>query len=279
MLAISHAPSSIASAVPAADTSDSSRQIGVAISAASTRVADDVVLGQRLLDQQQVEVVESPEVGAVGAAVGGVGVDLERGVGADQVADGGHLLDVVARLDLQLDPYVAVVDVPLHGGEQLVDRVVDADAHPARDAGGGDAEEVGERAVLRTELGVEDGHLQRPLGHRMAVQLGEARSHVGGVERAAGHQPGEQVVDHHVLRAVDVLGGVARVAERHALAPALGALPSRRLQLAAHEEDVALGLAPEARAERRDQRHGDAAQLDSGQRPRRALGHGVDPIT
>ena len=126
--------------------------------------------------EQQVVVVESAEVGAVGAAVGGVGVDLERGVGADQVADRGDLLDVVARLDLQLDPDVAVVDVALHGGEQLVDRVVDADAHPARDAGGGGAEEVGERAVLRPELGVEDGHLERALGHRMAVQLGEAGS-------------------------------------------------------------------------------------------------------
>ena len=60
------------------------------------------------------------EVGAVGAAVRGVGIDLERRVGADQIADGGDLVDVGARLDLQLDAHVAVVDVALHRREQLV---------------------------------------------------------------------------------------------------------------------------------------------------------------
>ncbi len=41
-------------------------------------VADDVVLGQGLLDQEEVELVEAAQVRAVGPAVGGVGVDLER---------------------------------------------------------------------------------------------------------------------------------------------------------------------------------------------------------
>ena len=106
-----------------------------------TGVADDVVLGQRLFDQQQAELVETGEVGAVGAAIGGVGVDLERRVGADQFAHGGHLLDVGSRLDLQLDAHVAVVDVALYRGEQIVGRVVDAHADPARDAGSFGAQE------------------------------------------------------------------------------------------------------------------------------------------
>ena len=45
-------------------------------------VADEVVLGQRLLDQQQVELVEAAQVVDVVAAVRGVGVDLERDVRA-----------------------------------------------------------------------------------------------------------------------------------------------------------------------------------------------------
>jgi hypothetical protein len=49
-------------------------------------VADDVLLGQRLLDEQEVELVEPAEVLAVGPAVGRVGVDLERRVGSDELA-------------------------------------------------------------------------------------------------------------------------------------------------------------------------------------------------
>ena len=44
-------------------------------------MVDDVVVGQRLLDQQQVEVVELLEGRQVGEAVGRVGVDLQRQVG------------------------------------------------------------------------------------------------------------------------------------------------------------------------------------------------------
>ncbi len=89
-------------------------------------VADDVVLGQRLFDQEQVVVVEPAEMGAVGAPVRRVGVDLERRVRSDEFAHGGDLLDVGARLDLQLDAHVAVVQVPLHRRQQVVGGVVDA---------------------------------------------------------------------------------------------------------------------------------------------------------
>ena len=41
-------------------------------------VAEEVVLRQRLLDEQQVELVEAGEVVDVGTGVGGVGVDLQR---------------------------------------------------------------------------------------------------------------------------------------------------------------------------------------------------------
>ena len=74
-------------------------------------VPEDVLLRQRLLDQQQVELVELAEVGDVVARVGRVGVDLERHVGADQVADQAHRLDVPTGLDLELDAHVPVGDV------------------------------------------------------------------------------------------------------------------------------------------------------------------------
>ena len=57
---------------------DSSRQIGVFNCCLQPGVVDDVVVGQRLLDQQQAELVEGAEPVGVVERVGRVGVDLER---------------------------------------------------------------------------------------------------------------------------------------------------------------------------------------------------------
>ena len=97
MLMISAAPSSIASAAVWSDTIDSSRQTGVDDRRGQLGVPEDVLLGQRLLDEQQVELVEPAEVLDVGAPVGGVGVDLEAHLGPDQLADQPHRLEVPAR--------------------------------------------------------------------------------------------------------------------------------------------------------------------------------------
>ncbi len=75
--------------------------------------------GERLLDQQQPEGVELGEVLGVVERVGGVGVDLQQHVVAEALAHGGDALDVEARLDLQLDAQVAVVEVAGHLIEQL----------------------------------------------------------------------------------------------------------------------------------------------------------------
>ena len=125
-------------------------------------------------------------------------------------------------------------------------------------------------------MGVEDRHLEGGLGHRMPVQLGEDRRNVGGLDRPGGEQPGQEVMDHHVLRTVDVLRRVAGLRECNALAPALDGAAGRVGQLDAHEQDVTIGLAPEARAERGDERHRDPAELDMFDGP---CVHGADPIT
>ena len=127
MLTIEQAPSAMASAAARAETIDSSRQTGVR-SAGQLGVAAQVVLRQRLLDQQQAEVVEPGEVAGVGEAVGGVGVDLEQHVVAEALADGAHRLDVPAGLDLELDPQVAVGEVAGDGVEQRRRPSGDADA-------------------------------------------------------------------------------------------------------------------------------------------------------
>ena len=222
MLTISAAPSSMASAATVSDVIDSSRQTGVDDRRGEPGVAEQVVLGQRLLDQQKVELVEPGEVVGVGAGVGGVGVDLQRCVRPDEAAHGGDGLEVAAGLDLQLDADVAVVHVAGHGGEQLVDGVVDADADAARDARSLDAEQVGERAVGGAQLGVEHGHLQRRLRHRVAAnrfQHGGDRRRGEVVDRRQARR--EDLADDE-RRPVDVLRRVRRLVAGDALAPSLG---------------------------------------------------------
>jgi len=106
---------------------------------------------------------------SAGPSVGGVRIHLERWVGSGQVTNCCDLLDVGAGLDLELDADVAVVDVSLDGGQQLLDTVVDTDAHTARNAGPLRTEERRERLPGRSELGVED-RLKLFIG-RVALQV------------------------------------------------------------------------------------------------------------
>ena len=131
------------------------------------------------------------EVRAVGAAVGRVGVDLERRVGPDQFAHGGDLLDVGAGLDLQLDPHVAVVEVAL-ARRRAARRCVSwmptltplGMRSPWRRGTSANDWPVG------PQLGVEDRHLERRLGHRMPVELGRARGATSAASSVGRRRPG-----------------------------------------------------------------------------------------
>ena len=78
MLITRQAPRSRALRASSAEWMLSSRQIGVFKRRLEPGVVDDVVVRQRLLDQEQVEVVERLERGQVVERVRRVGVDLER---------------------------------------------------------------------------------------------------------------------------------------------------------------------------------------------------------
>ncbi len=75
-------------------------------------MAAQFLFGKRLLDQQEVEVVEPLEMARVGQGVRGVRVDLEEYVVAEPLADGANRLDVPAWFDLQFDAQVSGVEEP-----------------------------------------------------------------------------------------------------------------------------------------------------------------------
>ena len=114
-----------------------------------------------------------------------------------------------------------------------------------------DAEQVGERASVGAQLGVEHGHLQRRLGHRVAA---DRLQHVGDVGRGRGRRRrarrGTRTVADHERRAVDVLRRVRRLVAGDALAPALGD-HAVALDLGPHEQDAPARLHAEAGLERR----------------------------
>ena len=149
------------------------------------RVVAQVVGGERLFDEQKVERVELGEVIGVVERVGGVRVDLQHQLVTEALAHGSHTLHVETGLDLQLDAQVALVEVAGDLIEQLFDGVGDTDRHASRDAVAHGAEVLGERAPGGAQLGVEHGHLQRRLGHRVALEHGERRADSGGAQRRA----------------------------------------------------------------------------------------------
>ena len=173
------------------------------------------------------------------AGVGGVRVYLEENV-SEPLADRADRHDVLAGFDLELDPAVAVCEVALDGAEEIVHVLVDADRDTAVDLCPGGTEVVAEGHFLCTQLGIEDRHLERSLRHRVPAHAAQRRCNVLRPHVAAREQPRQQMLANHVVRAVDVLVRVERLAERDALAPALGVGSDHT-----HEQDFALALDPE----------------------------------
>ena len=81
MLMMSHAFISMAQRACSGETMLSSRQSGERSMRLELGVVEDVVVRQRLLDQQQVEGVEFGQVRGVGQVIDAVGVDLQQQVG------------------------------------------------------------------------------------------------------------------------------------------------------------------------------------------------------
>ena len=98
------------------------------------RVVDDIVVGQRLLDQEEVEVVERLERGDIIERVRRIGVDLERDRGVS-LADLPDDIHVPARRDLQLDPSVTFFEVAIDLVEQVLDPALDTQADTREDLG------------------------------------------------------------------------------------------------------------------------------------------------
>ena len=97
------------------------------------RVIDQIVVRQRLLDHRQVELVDLAEQRHVVEPIAAVAVDVETCAAGMLPADGPQHRQVPAGTELELDPRKALLDRLADRGQQVVDRVHDAEVGPDGD--------------------------------------------------------------------------------------------------------------------------------------------------
>ena len=221
------------------------------------RVVDEVVLLQRLLDQQQVEAVELGEGGGIGQRVGRVGVDLQRDR-SERIAHRGGLGDVATGLDLDLDPHVSLVEIAAHDLDERRGVALDADGHAGRHPVVHGAEVLPQRSALAAQRRVEHRELQAGLGHAVPDERCERACDRFGRQRVAIEQGGDEPAGSDIPRSLRVLARVQRRGAGHDLAPAVAV--GRE---GPREDDLAHGLGAERRRERRDQRDLQHAELET----------------
>src|ERR671923_2736372 len=220
------------------------------------RVLDHVVVMQRLLDHEEVAFVEVSEHSGVVERVRGICVDGKQDVG-EGVANRANPLDVEARLDLQLDPPIALPQVPGHQLEQRLRRRLDPHRDAALDAVPRATEVLGEGTTERTQVRVEERVDERGLRHGISPDEGEHTLDVVGSDISGRDERGRQQVPKDEPRAGVPLLGVVGFGSRDALAPAfcvVGLDPS--------QDALFVARLAEARPERTNEWQPNDAQLD-----------------
>ena len=184
-------------------------------------MVEELLFGERLLDEQQTELVEAFQLVAMLDSVGSVGVHLKRNALTELLPHRSDRLDVPARLDLELDALVTVCEVARDGSEKSGDRFVDADGHSAVDRFARGAEVAAERDALGPELGIEYSHLEGRLRHSVPDDVSGRGCNPSSCERLLPKQPRKQMHAYHVLCSVYILGGVDGILQGDTLTPAL----------------------------------------------------------
>ena len=208
-------------------------------------MADEVVLVQGLLDEEQGELVEPGQVTDVSSSVRAVRVHLQHQIVSEAVPDRFYRCQVPTGLDLELEPPVSGVEVLGDRVQQLVDRAHDADGDPRCHCAGDTAQEGAERDARRAQLRVQHRHLHSGLGHAVTLELVQERLDLGGAQIRCAEQSRPEVTPEREPGRVEVLRAVQRIGACDALAPTFALVG-----LHADQQRFTDGLGSERRAER-----------------------------
>src|SRR4051812_42624587 len=122
-------------------------------------MVDDVIVSERLLDEQQVEYVELLKKGEISERVRRVGVDLKGQIGVS-LADPAHHLDIVAGTDFELDPSIALVHELVNPLEEDFDRWLDSETDAGEDLVARAAEHFRQRSPSTFPKCIPTSHFQ-----------------------------------------------------------------------------------------------------------------------
>ena len=141
------------------------------------RVVYDVVVGQGLLDQQEVESVEVRQMFSVIQRVDAVGVNLKPQVGPS-FAYRPRRGEIPPRFNLELDPLVARCNITRHDTQQAVEVRLhpNADAHLNLRARA--AKHLAQTATRQASEEIPGGELKTGLRHPVPAHLRVASSHI-----------------------------------------------------------------------------------------------------
>ncbi len=208
--------------------------------------------------------------------IGSVGIDLQHHLG-ERSAHPPDRFDVEPWLDLQLDALVTIGDIAADDIDEFIDGV--GNPHGNTDGQrrarlGAVGQKALQRASFVAQLHVEQRHLQRALGHSVALHGLENRGDILGAQRPMGEQAGREVLGDHCVGGVDELAEVQRCSLDRRFAPTLPDVGDHAQQL-----HLTYRLGAEACAERALQWHLDLADLDQLQLHRRAISIGFGHCT
>ena len=220
------------------------------------RVIVDVVVPQRLLDHQQIELVELAQVLDLIERVGGIGVATQRDVGPAR-ADAFEHVHVPAGLDFDFDAAVSGGQFDLDFFQQLLDRILNADGNAAGNLAARAAQQLPQGLLLLRGFGVPESIFERGLGHAVGAHFGEQRRALAGGVDALAQQRGDQILRQRRPGALDPLAAVKGIFADHTFAPAVDAFA-----VDGDQQNAAAVGAAEARLEKVDERHLNFAECD-----------------
>ena len=220
------------------------------------RVVINVVVPQRLLDHQQVELVEAAQVLDLIESVGGVRIATERDVRPLR-SNSFENIHIPARLDLDFDAPVARIQFYLDFFQKLLHRVLNSNRNTARDFASGPSQQLPQRQPLLSCFGIPQRIFNRSLRHAMGANL--AHEHRPFTPRfdLTPNDRRREIARNRRPSAVNPFTAVKRILAGHAFAPSINS-PA----MSGDEKNAAAVSASETGLKKVDQRHANFAQSD-----------------
>src|SRR6185437_15941935 len=160
-----------------------------------------VVVPKGLLDHEQPELVELPEVLNLLQRISGIGVAAQKN-GRPALADAAENINVPARFAFDLDAAIAGVQLGLNFFQQLFHRVLNADGDAAGNLSLRAAQQAPQRHLPFLRFSVPESVLKRAFGHAVSANFPQKGGSVSGLFNIASEQGRREVAFNGVPRRI-----------------------------------------------------------------------------